>query len=59
MIISRMVGVMLPFFAKLIKKDPAVMCGPLTTTIVDIVSLLTYFILWVFVFAPLLGIQII
>ena len=59
MIISRMVGVLLPFFAKLIKKDPAVMCGPLTTTIVDIISLLTYFCLWVTVFAPLLGIKVI
>lgn len=59
MIVSRMVGMLLPFFAKLIKKDPAVMCGPLTTTIVDIVSLLTYFLLWVTLFAPLLGIKII
>ena len=54
--VSRLIGCLLPFFAKLIKKDPAVMCGPLTTTMVDIVSLLTYFLLWTFVFAPILGI---
>jgi len=54
--VSRLIGCLLPFFAKLIKKDPAVMCGPLTTTIVDIVSLLTYFLLWTLVFAPVLGI---
>jgi len=54
--VSRLIGCLLPFFAKLIKKDPAVMCGPLTTTIVDIVSLLTYFLLWTLVFAPILGI---
>ncbi len=59
MIISRLVGVCLPFLAKLLKRDPAVMCGPLTTTIVDIVSLLTYFVLWVFVFAPILGVHIV
>ena len=55
MLISRMIGCMLPFFAKLIHIDPAVMCGPFTTTVVDIVSLLTYFLLWQNVFCPLLG----
>ena len=54
-LVSRMIGCMLPFFAKLIKKDPAVLCGPMTTTIVDVVSLLTYFLLWTFVFSPMLG----
>lgn len=56
MLISRLIGCMLPFFAKLIHIDPAVMCGPFTTTVVDIVSLLTYFLLWQYVFIPLLGI---
>lgn len=55
MVASRMVGCLLPFLAKALKRDPAVMCGPLTTTIVDIVSLLTYFLLWTFVFAKILG----
>ena len=53
MIISRLVGCSLPFLAKLIKLDPAVMCGPITTTMVDIVSLITYFLLWTQVINPL------
>ena len=52
MIISRMVGCSLPFLAKLIKLDPAVVCGPFTTTIVDIVSLITYFLLWTQILNP-------
>lgn len=53
MIISRLVGCSLPFLAKLIKLDPAVMCGPITTTVVDIVSLLTYFFIWTELLKPL------
>ena len=53
MIISRMVGCSLPFLAKLVKLDPAVVCGPFTTTIVDIVSLITYFLIWTQVLNPL------
>ena len=56
MIISRMVGCSLPFLAKLIKLDPAVMCGPITTTVVDIVSLMTYFLLWTNIIGPAIGI---
>lgn len=52
MIISRMVGCSLPFLAKLIKLDPAVMCGPITTTVVDIVSLVTYFLIWTQLLSP-------
>lgn len=55
MLVSRIIGCMLPFFAKLIHVDPAVMCGPFTTTVVDITSLLTYFLLWQFLFMPILG----
>ena len=54
MLVSRMIGCMLPFFAKLIHVDPAVMCGPFTTTVVDIVSLLAYFLMWQYVFIPIL-----
>ncbi len=57
MIVSRMIGCLLPFIAKVFKRDPAVMCSPLTTTIVDIVSLLTYFVLWVYIFSPILGLK--
>ena len=56
MIISRLVGCSLPFVAKLFKLDPAVMCGPITTTVVDIVSLLTYFLLWTQVIGKALNI---
>ncbi len=52
MIISRMVGCSLPFLAKLVKLDPAVVCGPFTTTIVDIVSLITYFLIWTQILNP-------
>ena len=55
MVASRLVACMLPFIAKKLKLDPAVMCGPLTTTLVDVISLLTYFFLWSFIFGPLLG----
>ena len=55
-IISRLVGCSLPFIAKLVKLDPAVVCGPITTTAVDIISLITYFILWTQVLAPIMGI---
>ena len=55
MIISRLVGCSLPFLAKLIKLDPAVMCGPITTTLVDIISLVTYFLLWTQVIGPIIG----
>ena len=53
MIISRLVGCSLPFLAKLIKLDPAVMCGPITTTVVDIISLVTYFLIWTQVLNPI------
>ena len=52
MLISRMVGCSLPFLAKLVKLDPAVVCGPFTTTIVDIVSLITYFLIWTQIINP-------
>ena len=55
MVASRLVACMLPFIAKKFKLDPAVMCGPLTTTLVDVISLLTYFTLWTLLFGPLLG----
>lgn len=55
MIISRLVGCSLPFLAKLIHLDPAVVCGPITTTLVDIISLITYFLLWTQVIGPVLG----
>ena len=55
MVVSRMVACILPFLAKKIKLDPAVVCGPFTTTLVDVITLLTYFLLWTFAFGPMLG----
>ncbi len=42
-VLSKMVGGILPIIAKKIKLDPAIMAGPLITTVVDAVSLVLYF----------------
>ena len=42
-IFSKSIGCTLPILAKLLKLDPALMAGPLITTIVDAVTLLIYF----------------
>ena len=42
-IVSKTAGGLLPLGAKLVKLDPAVMAGPVLTTIVDAVTLLVYF----------------
>lgn len=42
-ILSKVVGGVLPIIAKKLKLDPAIMAGPLITTIVDAVALLAYF----------------
>lgn len=43
-IVAKLVGSVLPIFAKKIGFDPAVMASPLVTTILDAVSLFIYFI---------------
>ena len=40
---AKLIGGMLPLIAKKLKLDPAIMAGPLITTIVDALSLLIYF----------------
>lgn len=40
---SKLVGGLLPILAKKLKIDPAIMAGPLITTIVDALSLMVYF----------------
>ena len=40
---AKMVGGMLPLIAKKLKMDPAIMAGPLITTIVDSMALIVYF----------------
>jgi len=54
-IVAKISGVLLCFLAKKLKRDPAVMATPLITTIVDIVSLVSYFLLWTLVFGKIVG----
>ena len=42
-IFAKIVGCTLPLFAKKVGFDPAVMASPFITTIVDALSLITYF----------------
>ena len=42
-IVSKTIGCTLPIIAKLLKLDPALMAGPLITTLVDAISLIVYF----------------
>lgn len=44
-ILSKIVGSILPIIAKKLKLDPAIMTGPLITTIVDSVALIVYFVI--------------
>ena len=55
MMAARLVACMFPFLAKKLRLDPAVVCGPFNTTIVDVISLLVYFFLWTNVFSKFLG----
>ncbi len=42
-IVSKTIGCTLPILAKALKLDPALMAGPVITTLVDAISLLVYF----------------
>ena len=42
-VISKLIGGLLPLLAKVTNQDPAVMASPLITTIVDAISLIVYF----------------
>ncbi len=42
-VVSKCIGCTLPILAKAIKLDPALMAGPMITTIVDAITLLIYF----------------
>jgi magnesium transporter len=44
-VLAKTMGAILPLGAKLIKLDPAVMAGPILTTIVDAATLMVYFAL--------------
>ena len=43
-LLSKLIGAILPLVAKAVKLDPAVMASPFITTIVDTLSLLVYFL---------------
>ncbi|HEM6116353.1 magnesium transporter [Streptococcus pluranimalium] len=42
-VLAKLVGGILPILAKYLKQDPAVMAGPLVTTVVDACALVVYF----------------
>lgn len=44
-VMAKMIGCMLPMLAKVLKIDPAVIAGPVISTLVDSLSLLVYFFL--------------
>ncbi len=44
-VVSKTIGCSLPIVAKLLRLDPALMAGPLITTLVDTISLIIYFAL--------------
>lgn len=49
-VIAKLVGGILPIGAKKLKLDPAIMAGPLVTTVVDTLALLIYFYLAMLMF---------
>lgn len=55
-IIAKLVGGLLPIGAKKLKLDPAIMAGPLVTTIVDALALVIYFYLAMFLYRDVLNI---
>ncbi|RKY96099.1 MAG: magnesium transporter, partial [Candidatus Hydrothermota bacterium] len=54
-IISNIIGLILPFFFKLFKIDPAVASNPLITTIMDNIGLIIYFYVALFIIRLLGG----
>lgn len=54
-ILAKLVGGLLPIGAKKLKLDPAIMAGPLVTTIVDALALIIYFFLAILMFPQLKG----
>lgn len=55
-IMAKLVGGILPIGAKKLKMDPAIMAGPLVTTIVDAMALMTYFYIAMFLYKDILKI---
>ena len=44
-IVAKAIGCSLPILAKILHLDPALMAGPMITTIVDVITLLIYFVI--------------
>ena len=42
-VVAKLIATTLPILAKLVRLDPAVMAGPLVTTIADAIAILIYF----------------
>lgn len=55
-VIAKMIGISLPVLAKAVHLDPAVMSQPVISTILDILSIVVYFLLFNAIFAPILGV---
>ncbi|WP_300362144.1 magnesium transporter, partial [Fusobacterium sp.] len=55
-VIAKLVGGILPIGAKKLKLDPAIMAGPLVTTIVDAMALMLYFYIAMFLYKDVLNI---
>ncbi|MGL4732555.1 MAG: magnesium transporter, partial [Fusobacteriaceae bacterium] len=53
-VIAKLVGGLLPIGAKKLKLDPAIMAGPLVTTVVDALALVIYFYLAMFLYRDVL-----
>ena len=53
-LIAKIVGCLLPLFAKRLGFDPAVMASPFITTIVDALALLAYFGISLLVLSPII-----
>lgn len=55
-VMAKLVGGVLPLGAKKLKMDPAIMAGPLVTTIVDALALMMYFYIAMFLYRDVLNI---
>lgn len=55
-VMAKLVGGILPIGAKKLKMDPAIMAGPLVTTIVDAMALMLYFYIAMFLYSDVLNI---
>ncbi len=54
-IFSKVLAICLPLLSAVLKKDPAIVSQPLLTTIIDVLSLLTFFLIAQTMIFPLLG----